>query len=269
MLFTRSSSFRKRAVVGTTAAFAAGSVLLATPAVAKSGSLTMVCSTPIGDQEFVTVADTNLPASATIGQSLPVVSEAVVTIPAALSELAYGLLGAGTVQGSAVVKTALNDAALPDTNETIPSTTVPASGDLTVKATHAGPVFAPTAAGNYTVKLQSYTASIIFKKADGSEAITVPTTCTPKLTVPVQDLTVSTVAVTAPAPAPAPAKQASKASAKVKVKGNEAVAKIKVKGVDGTAGSGKLKVVLKKGNKKVKGVKSNAILNGKGVAKSS
>jgi len=265
-----SSTARKIAAAGVTAAFAAGSALLAVPAGAASGNVIFVCTTPVGDKEFVTVADTNLPATLTAGQSVPVTITASVTIPADLSELAYGFLGARTVEGTAVVKSKLNGAALPDINASVPSVPVPASGPVTVVATGAGPAFAPTAAGNYVFSMDTYTASLSFKKEDGVEAIKVDTSCTPKVVGPAQNLSVDSVTVAAApttTPPPAVVKVASTSTVKAKytAKSDKIVAKVAVKGADGKPGTGKVKVTLKLG-KKAKTVSATLNAQGKALA---
>lgn len=228
--------------------------LAAVPAGAASGNLVFVCNTVLGDREFPTVADTNLPATVAAGTSTPTTVTAQVTIPDDVRSAVYSLFGARNVSGTATVKATQNGAALPDIATTVASTPVPASGPVTVTATGAGPVFAPTAAGTYTLQAVSYTASLVFTRADGSAAYTANVSCTPKATTPAQDLTVDSVAVTAATPptTPTPTVQATTTTVKASYAAKQKKVTVKVRvGSADRAATGKAKVVVKRGKKTV------------------
>lgn len=170
------------------------------PAGAQSGDMIYVCTTPLGPQEFTTVSDTDLPAKMKYGATkAPVVNTSQVTVPGNLSSLAYGLLGARSVEGTAVVNATVGDT--PVTIDTVvPSTPVPAEGDLPVDARGEGPAFTADKIGPTVVTAGDYTANLSFKKEDGTTAIDVVAACTPKTqnadgTPFTQDLTVDTVEV--------------------------------------------------------------------------
>ena len=233
--------------------------LAAVPAGAASGNLVFVCNTVLGDREFPTVADTNLPATVAAGTSTPTTVTAQVTIPDDVRSAVYSLFGARNVSGTATVKATQNGTALPDIATTVASTPVPASGPVTVTATGAGPVFAPTAAGTYTLQAVSYTASLVFTRADGSAAYTANVSCTPKATTPAQDLTVDTVAVTAATPpttpptTPTPTVQATTTTVKASYAAKQKKVTVKVRvGSADRAATGTAKVVVKRGKKAVK-----------------
>lgn len=261
---------KKCSIAAVSALVVAGSTLLAPPAQAVSGNMVFVCTTPLGDKEFVTVADTNLPDTLPEGQTTPVTVTAKVTIPADVAGAAYNGLGARTVEGTAVVKSTLDGAAVSDINETIPSTPVPASGPLTVTATGSATPFTGSA-GAHVFKAVSYTATLVFKKQDGSEALTVNTTCTPKVTTPAQDLTVDTVTVLAPGqpvPPPPPATKAAtttKLTAKYARASGKAIVKATVRVADASSAAGRITLVLRRGTRKIKSI--TATVSSSGAAK--
>ena len=228
----------------------------AVPAGAASGNLVFVCNTVLGDKEFLTTADTDLPATLATGASAPVNVTAKVTIPDDVRNAVYTIFGARKVAGTAKIKATQNGAALPDIAATVASADLPASGPVTVTATGAGPTFAPTAAGTYVLKAASYTASLAFTKADGSAAYTADVTCTPKATTPAQDLTVDTVTVTDAATPGTPTTPGAVQSTTTKVSGSwskkqsKIVARIKVGSTD-KAATGTAKVKVTRGKKKV------------------
>ena len=230
----------------------------AVPSVAASGNLVFICGTVIGDKEFITTADTDLPATLATGASAPVNVTAKVTIPDDVRNAVYTFFGARKVAGTAKIQATQNGAALPDIAANVASADLPASGPVTVTATGAGPTFTPTAAGTYVLKAASYTASLVFTKEDGSAAYTADVSCTPKPTTPAQDLTVDTVTVadattpTTPTTPGTPAVQATttKVSGKYAKKQSRIVAKVKVGSADNAA-TGKAKVKVTRGKKKV------------------
>ncbi|KQV67595.1 hypothetical protein ASC64_10160 [Nocardioides sp. Root122] len=231
----------------------------AVPSVAASGNLVFICGTVIGDKEFITTADTDLPATLATGASAPVNVTAKVTIPDDVRNAVYTFFGARKVAGTAKIQATQNGAALPDIAATVASADLPASGPVTVTATGAGPTFTPTAAGTYVLKAASYTASLVFTKEDGSAAYTADVSCTPKPTTPAQDLTVDTVTVadaTTPTTPGTPAVQATTTtvSGKYAKKQSRIVAKVKVGSADNAA-TGKAKVKVTRGKKKVANVR--------------
>lgn len=231
----------------------------AVPSVAASGNLVFICGTVLGDKEFITTADTDLPATLATGASAPVNVTAKVTIPDDVRNAVYTLFGARKVAGTAKIKATQNGAALPDIAANVASADLPDSGPVTVTATGAGPTFTPTAAGTYVLKAASYTASLVFTKADGSAAYTADVTCTPKATTPAQDLTVDTITVTDPVTPPTPGTPVvqattTKVSGKYAQKQSKIVAKVKVGSADNAA-TGKAKVKVTRGKKKVANVR--------------
>ena len=231
----------------------------AVPAGAASGNLVFVCNTVLGDKEFITTADTDLPATLATGASAPTNVTAKVTIPDDVRNAVYTIFGARKVAGTAKIKATQNGTALPEIAATVASADLPSSGPVTVTATGAGPTFAPTAAGTYVLKAASYTASLVFKKEDGSDAYTADVSCTPKATTPAQDLTVDTVTVTDAGTPPVPGTPAvqattTKVSGKYSAKQSKIVARVKVGSADGAA-TGKAKVKVTRGAKKVKSLR--------------
>lgn len=241
------------AALGTASIVATG--LGAVPSVAASGNLVFVCNTVLGDKEFITTADTDLPGTLATGASAPVNVTAKVTIPDDVRNAVYTIFGARKVSGTAKIKATQNGAALPDVAATVANADLPESGPVTVTATGAGPTFTPTAAGTYVLKAASYTASLVFTKADGSAAYTADVSCTPKATTPAQDLTVDTVTVADPATPPTPGTPTvqattTKVSGKYVTKQAKIVARVKVGSADNAA-TGKAKVKVTRGKKKV------------------
>ena len=86
----------------------------AVPAGAASGNLVFVCNTVLGDKEFITTADTDLPATLAAGATAPVNVTANVTIPDDVRNAVYTIFGARKVAGTAKIKATQNGAALPD-----------------------------------------------------------------------------------------------------------------------------------------------------------
>ena len=86
----------------------------AVPSAAASGNLVFICGTVLGDKEFITTADTDLPATLATGASAPVNVTAKVTIPDDVRNAVYTLFGARKVAGTAKIKATQNGAALPD-----------------------------------------------------------------------------------------------------------------------------------------------------------
>jgi hypothetical protein len=89
------------------------------------------------------------------------------------------------------VDNAGTSAPLPVTAMTIPATTVPASGALTVVASGAGPSFVADTAGTVAFKAGAFTAALVGTTWTGGTS-NIPVTCTPDAN---QDLTIASVTV--------------------------------------------------------------------------
>lgn len=193
----RTSALRRSVAASASVAIAAaGMAALAAPAQAASAELIFACPILSTNYDFKTVADTDLPATVPFGKSVPVVATALVTVPDAVRTIVAGL-GAATVEGKAVVKATVNDTAITDITETVPSTAVPASGELVVNAAGAAPAFVASKLGTNAYKVSGYTATLNLKKADGTPTAMFPTVSIPCLPKPgvTQDLTFDTVEV--------------------------------------------------------------------------
>ena len=183
---------RSLALTATAAMATAGLAAFAPTATAATSKISFTCSTPVGDQQFPTIADTDLPATVPFGSTTKVKVTADVTLPDSVRNLIYGVLAGRSVKGTSVVKNTVDGVAVADANATIPSTALPASGDLLLKASGTGPDFVANKIGAQAVKVVSYGAVLNFLKEDGSSAIDVTTNCTPAAGA---DLTVDTVTV--------------------------------------------------------------------------
>lgn len=283
-----SSLSKKCSIAAVSVAVMAGTALLATPANSASTSMVFSCTTPVGPKDFITVADTDVPATMVAGATAPITTTAQVTIPEDLVGLLRDVVGARRVDGSAVTKSTLDGTPLADVNHTIASMPLPASGALTVTALGTPANYTGTV-GTHVIKAASYTAHLVFHK-DAGDPFVVDTTCTPQTVdnngTPdntaddkplVQDLTVDTFKVN-PAPAgtptptptvkptvtptvtPVPAKSdtTTKVAAKYNKTTDKAKVKVVVKAVSGEA-TGSVKVILKRGSKKVKSVSAKLV----------
>ena len=144
----------------------------AVPSVAASGNLVFICGTVLGDKEFITTADTDLPATLATGASAPVNVTAKVTIPDDVRNAVYTLFGARKVAGTAKIKATQNGAALPDIAANVASTDLPDSGPVTVTATGAGTDLHADRRGHLRPQGGQLHRSLVFTKADGSAAYT-------------------------------------------------------------------------------------------------
>ncbi|KRF15400.1 hypothetical protein ASG90_11905 [Nocardioides sp. Soil797] len=208
--------FRK---IATTAALAvaAGSlstIAMAPAAQAESASLNYTCGVPIlGDQTFSVVADTDAPDSIAVGETFTPTVTSTVTIPSNVSGAIKGLLGAETAEGSAVAQTLVNGESS-SVDLTVPVTTIP-DGELTVVATGEGAPVTATEAGEIVLATGDFSSHLLFKKADGSEALTADVDCALDEG---QDATVDTVAVVSEECAAAQATASDTAAALAKAK---------------------------------------------------
>lgn len=248
-------------LAGTAAvAMAAGSGAVLAPAGSVTGDLVYVCTTPIGPKDFKTVTDTDLPTTMQYGQSVAAVNlTSTVTIPADLAGLAYGFLGARTVDGNGVAN--VNIGATPAAvTSTIAKADIPATGDAPVVASGAAPAFKADTIGKTVVTAADYVANLTFYNEAGEPAITVEAACAPKTvndngtpddtsddTPFTQDLTVDTVNVVKATSTTNTKLSPSKAKRKV-------VARTVVKSKYGTPVTGKVRYVLKRNGVKVKTV---------------
>lgn len=183
----------------TSVAVASGgaAVLTAGAAQAESAPLTYDCTTILGPTQMQVVTDTDLPAAAHTGDSLPVTLTSKVTVPGSIIGLAYGLLGARSVSGTATAAgtvTGPGGTVATSTALTVPSTPLPASGDLVITSTGASPTFAPTDPGSYAIGAGDFSSTLTFYDANGKAVLadqTIPCTAPTEA-----DTTVDTVAVT-------------------------------------------------------------------------
>lgn len=268
-----SSTARKIAAVGVTAAFAAGSALLAVPAGAASVALNYDCVDPLGTTRvFQVTVDTDAPATIVAGQSFTPKMTAAVTVDADTSNLLRGV-EAATVEGTAKdgVSSSLGftvNGVAATAAATVPVTAVPAAGQVVVGGvTATGAAVKTTAAGTVSIVAGNFTAVLAGKKANGDATLLSPykIPCTLQAG---QNAVVDTVTVTAPTTTPPPAvvkvDSTATATGTYAAKSDKATVKVTVKGADGKVGTGKVKVTLKLG-KKSKTV--NATLNAAGKAK--
>lgn len=183
----------------------AGTVLLVagsmtiSPAVAASGSITYTCTMPdLGARDIAVTVDSNLPSTMAPGQTATFDITSSVTIPEDIVGLARDFLGAATVEGSVAATGDINGA--PVTSAlTVPVTAIPASGSLPLAASGPGGELTPPDPGTRLLKTGNFTADLLFKKADGSQAYSIDDMpCVVKEAVPAQDTTVDTVKVLAP-----------------------------------------------------------------------
>lgn len=236
----------KKLVATATLALAAGSLstIATSPAAhAESDELTYTCTVPIlGDQSFTVVADTNAPASVTVGDTFTPKVTATVTIPENVRGAVYGLLDARTAEGTGQAQT-LVDGVASTVDLSVPTTEIPDSGSLTVVATGTGAPVEATEAGEIVLSTGDFTSHLEFKKEDGSEALTADVPCSLDEG---QDATVDTVTVITQACATAQdqAKDASKALTKAKAAVTKSAKAVK-----------KAKKALKKAKKALKKAK--------------
>jgi hypothetical protein len=260
----RTSALRRSIAAGASVAVAAvGMASFAPAAQAESASLTFNCKLLGGfvSADFTTVADTTLPTSVPLGSSTPIDFSATITVPESTANTARTF--GETVKGSAAIATTVNDAAAAAT-ATLPSTSIAGTtGPLVLKVTGSSTApYVADAAGKKTVKLASYTADLVFTKSATGTETKVDVQCTAAAGA---DTTVDKFDVIDPN-APAVQKTSTEASAVYKKKAKKVVAKVEVLNADESAATGDVKVVLKKGNKKV-GKAVTVSLNKKGKAK--
>ncbi|QIX27386.1 hypothetical protein ncot_12825 [Nocardioides sp. JQ2195] len=247
------TGLRKVAAVGALALASAGlSIATTSPAQAESASLSYTCTVPIlGDKTFTVVADTDAPAKTVVGQSFTPAVASTVTIPEDVAGLISGVLGATTVEGTAVVTTLVGDRT-EAVDLAVPLTEIPA-GPLAVVATGVGAPVTATKAGQLVLASSDFTSHLVFKKADGSEALTADVPCTLDEG---QDATVDTIAV---------AKAGTRTSASVKYVKSKKQFKLTAKVKAPVKATGTVKLAVTKNGKKFKTVKAK--VNKRGVAK--
>jgi hypothetical protein len=243
------------------AALAIGTV--ASPALAAStASINYTCATPLGDAHpsaAYSVADA--PAKMAVGQ--PLKTTATFTLDPATTALATGTLGWSKFKGTITTKPSASKAGL---HLTFPKTALGSLGNSTV-ANATGSTLAGTRVGSFTfalgalgtVSLTGYDASgakvgtVDFPNSDGTfgrcqnDAGTTPLSGAAVTTKIVKDTTKT------------------KESASYAAKRKTAASKAKVTSRYGTAATGKVTFVLKKGTHKVKTLTGK--INKKGVAK--
>ncbi|WP_114422141.1 hypothetical protein [Nocardioides houyundeii] len=274
----RNSSLRRSLAAGASIAVAAaGFAAFAPSASAASASVTYNCTLLGGflTSNFTTVSDTNVPATVALGSSTPIGFSATITVPAATAGTARAL--GDKVAGTASIATTINGVAAP-ASATIPSTPLGTAGDLVLTISGSGTAnYVADTAGVKTIKAPSYTADLVFTNSSTGGTTPVDVNCTAATGA---DTTVDTFTVTdpnapaptptpTPTPTPAPAVQASTTKvlkANYKKKAKKLVTRVQVRNEDKTAAAGDVKLVLKKGNKKV-GKTVTVTLNKKGKAK--
>lgn len=177
-----------------TLALAAGSlstIAMAPAAQAESAALNYTCGVPIlGDQTFTVVADTDAPDSIGVGDTFTPTVTSTVTIPDNVSGAIKGILGAETAEGTAVAQTLVNGEPS-SVDLTVPVTQIP-DGPLEVVATGEGAPVTASEPGEIELTTGDFSSHLLFKKADGSEALTADVDCTLDEG---QDATVDTVTV--------------------------------------------------------------------------
>lgn len=243
---------RKVAATGVLA-LAAGalSTVAVSPAHAESAPLDYTCGVPIlGDQTFSVVADTDAPAAIKVGDTFTPTVTSTVTIPENVAGAIKGLLGAETAEGSAVADTLVNGQPS-SVDLTVPVTTIP-DGALSVVASGTGAPVTATKAGEMVLATAGFTSHLLFKKADGAEAITADVVC---VLNEGQDATVDTIAV---------AKAGTKTVASVKYAKSKKLFKLKAKVKAPVKATGTVKFAVTKNGKKFKTVKAK--VNKRGVA---
>ncbi|WP_109507558.1 Ig-like domain-containing protein [Nocardioides speluncae] len=172
--------------------------LTTAPAGAASGTITYTCTTALGASDMAVTLDSTLPAQMAPGATANYDLAAGVTVPEGLVNAARDVLQAATVEGSVAATGDINGAPVTG-NLAIPVTNLPASGSLPLAANGTGGQVAPTAPGSLVLKAGNFTADLIFKKADGSQAYFIDDMpCVVKAATPAQNTTVDTVKVVAP-----------------------------------------------------------------------
>jgi hypothetical protein len=218
-----------------------GSVIGAGPAQAESASLTYTCVVLGGNQTFTSVLDTNAPATLPVGKTVDTITSANVTVPASLAGL-LSAIGAATFSGTATA-TGYTDGLAQTIEMEVPSTPVPASGDMVVPSSGpSGSITGQHAGDVITLSGGDFTSTLDFLKSDGTPLLTdqaIPCTLDPD-----QDATVDTVQVVK-------ASSTSAASAHYKKRLKQVNAFSKVRGAYGNDPSGKVSFVLKKGKHQV------------------
>lgn len=253
-------------------ALAAGTVgALAAPATAVTPTLDYTCEAPGGPYTFKVVADTTLPETATTGQALTGTATYTVTIPDALRNLIYGVTNSRFVEGTAAINATAFGAPAALTGA-VPKTPIPAAGDFQVVATSPVSLKAPATAGAATIVAGNFDTTVKLTKDEAGTPGDIVSETTIKCVLAAgQNAVVDTVQVSAPTtttpqpPAPAKVDTATTVKAKFAKKKKTITAVVKVKGTDATKGTGRVKVTLKLGKKKVKTI--NAKLAANGVAK--
>lgn len=157
------------AVVGSVVFAGAGTGMAAT----KSLTLSYSCPFPlIGTQDMtvrITVAD--LADSAVVGQPVPGTRvTAIATVPSSAT-LGLRLVGATTVEGTAVANTAVDNAGAVQNivaNLVVAKTNIPASGSFNTIATGGTAPATFTRAGATTVNVGAFSTTLTPRRADGS-----------------------------------------------------------------------------------------------------
>src|SRR5262249_34557673 len=138
-----------------------GSLLIEGPALAESDPLTYTCATALGPAASTVVTDTDPPDVMHVGESRSVGLTSTLTVPwAGAIELAYGALGARSVQGSATAQGIITGPggfnALTTTPLTVTPTTITNGAPLAITSVGSGDAFAPTVPGVYTISAADF-----------------------------------------------------------------------------------------------------------------
>lgn len=228
---------------GATMAMAAGTGAVVAPATAATPDTAYTCETLIGPQEFTAVADTNLPATIQYGAQRAVRYTATVTVPASLSELAYGLLGARSADGTGQVSLTL-DGANVSFPVTIANAPVPPTGPLAVTSTGTAGTINANRIGTIDVVGGPFSAVLNFRNDAGDVLLPAETSC---VVAGEQNPVIDSVNVVKATSTTATTLKPNQSKRRVAVK-------TVVKSRFGTAVEGKVRYVLKRNGVKVKTV---------------
>lgn len=234
---TSSSRVRRLVGAGAAAAIAVAGLGAFNPAGAASAPLNYDCTTPLGAKSFV--ATFSAPATVPVGGSVALTTKVVV--PEDLTGQLYGLAGARTLSGTASGQGTASGLPI-SVSQKIASTPVPASGSMTVLGKGAVPLPSTVPVGaKLDLAAGDFSVNLVGKRADGSASLLSPyaISC---VQVAGQDAAIGQLTVV---------KTSSKT--KLSAKGAKKKATIKVAVAPGTkvAATGKVKVTLAKGKKKV------------------
>lgn len=184
----------KRVAALATTGLVAGSfaVLSTGTAHAATGPTDYTCTVLGGEQTFQADTDTNAPAKMVVGRkSKPLNVTSTVTIPGSLAGLMHAV-GARTADGTALADSTVAGKKI-TTELAVPTTEVPAEGDLVVQASGVGKALAPMKAGPLKITAGDFVSTLHLYDEAGEELAglspqEVPCTAAPKVVDTVQVL---------------------------------------------------------------------------------